>query len=166
MQIAPPSIFTRFGIAALSLGYAALTPAAALVEGPFSNLPGRWTGQGRLGFAEAKSENITCRATYFVNETGEKLDQNIRCASAGAKVEIKSALTHDHGKLTGSWSELIYNKAGELTGEITKQGYRINVKGDDLNATMEIIVRDSKQLIEIHFNNSTLIGLSLMMQKD
>ena len=138
---------------------------AAHAEGPFASLTGRWTGTGRLGFAEGKNENITCRATYFVSEDGEKLDQNIRCASAGAKVEIKSALTHSAGKLTGTWSELIYNKAGELTGDITPKGFRIDVKGSELNATMEIIVRDNKQLVEVHFNNSSLIGLSLLMQK-
>jgi hypothetical protein len=137
----------------------------ARADGPFANLAGRWSGQGRLGFAEGKTENITCRATYFVSDDGQKLEQNIRCASAGAKVEVKSMLTHADGKLSGSWSELIYNKAGDLTGEITKQGLRINVKGDDLNATMEVIVRDTKQLVEVHFNNSTLVGLSLLLEK-
>ncbi|MEQ1653755.1 MAG: hypothetical protein ABL897_14820, partial [Hyphomicrobium sp.] len=87
-------------------------------------MTGRWTGQGRLGFAEGKIENITCRATYFVSDGGEKLEQNIRCASAGAKVEIKSALTHNAGKLSGTWSELIYEKAGDLTGDITPTGFR------------------------------------------
>ncbi len=138
---------------------------AAFAEGPFARLTGRWTGQGRLGFAESKTENITCRATYFVSEDGQKLEQNIRCASAGAKVEIKSMLNHTAGKLAGTWSELIYDKSGELTGDITPGGFRIDVKGSDLNATMEIIVRDDKQLVEVHFNNSTLIGLSLLMQK-
>jgi hypothetical protein len=138
-------------------------PAPA--AGPFANLVGRWSGQGRLGFSEGKTENITCRATYFSSEDVNKLEQNIRCASAGAKVEIKSALVHADGKLTGTWSELIYSKSGELSGEITKLGFKINVKGDDLNATMDIIVRDNKQLVEVHFNNSTLVGLSLMLDK-
>jgi hypothetical protein len=162
----PGSAFrTKAAASVLALFITANTTGAALAEGPFSSLTGRWTGQGRLGFAEGKTENITCRATYFVSDDGQKLDQNIRCASAGAKVEVKSNLTHLEGKLSGSWSELIYDKAGELTGEITKQGLRINVKGDDLNATMEIIVRDTKQLVEVHFNNSSLVGLTLILEK-
>ena len=154
--------YALIAAAALSLPGA----AAAHAEGPFANLTGRWSGAGRLGFAEGKTENITCRATYFASGDGDKLDQNIRCASAGgAKVEIKSALTHVGGKLTGSWSELIYNKSGVLAGDITAKGFRIDVKGDDLNATMEVIVHDAKQLVEVHFNNSTLIGLSLVLDK-
>ncbi len=156
---------TKIAFTLIALFTSVSGAGAAYAEGPFSNLAGRWTGQGRLGFAEGKTENITCRATYFVSEDGTKLDQNIRCASAGAKVEVKSNLTHADGKLSGSWSELIYNKTGELTGEITKQGLRINVKGDELNATMEVIVRDSKQLVEVHFNNSTLVGLTLILEK-
>ena len=154
-------------IATALIALLALTGAssAARAEGPFASLAGRWTGQGRLGFAEGKTENITCHATYFISDDGDKLAQNIRCASAGAKVEIKSALAHSAGKLSGTWSELIYNKAGELTGDITSRGFRIDVKGDDLNATMELIVHDSKQLVEVHFNNSTLIGLSLLLEK-
>lgn len=138
---------------------------AAQADGPFAKLAGRWSGQGRLGFSEGKTENITCRATYFVSDDGQKLEQNIRCASAGAKVEVKSNLTHAEGKLTGNWSELIYNKAGELTGMTTDKGLKIEVKGDDLNATMELIVRDNKQLVEVHFNNSTLVGLTLLLEK-
>ena len=149
----------------LVAAYTLLSATAAMADGPFASLDGRWTGQGRLGFADQKTENITCRATYFVRENGEKLEQNIRCASAGAKVEIKSELTHNAGKLTGHWSELIYDKSGDLTGAITPAGFRIDVKGSDLNATMEVIVRDAKQIVEVHFNDSTLIGLSLMMQK-
>lgn len=161
MNVSKSGFFRSLVIA----GLITFCPTLALADGPFANLTGRWTGQGRLGFAEGKVENITCRATYFVSENGEKLEQNIRCASAGAKVEIKSALTHAGGKLTGTWSELIYNKSGELTGDITPQGFRIVVKGEELSATMEVIVRDTKQLVEVHFNSNTLIGLSLMMAK-
>jgi len=153
------------GLLAAALLAANLNPGAAVAGGPFDNLTGRWTGQGRLGFTEGQAENITCRATYFASDDGSKLDQNIRCASAGAKVEIKSALAHADGKLTGTWSELIYNKSGELSGEITAQGFRIRVMGDGLNATMEIIAREAKQLVEVHFNDSSLVGMTLVLTK-
>jgi hypothetical protein len=149
-------------IVALSL---APSPTHAVDSGPFQSLLGRWTGEGRLGFSEGKVENITCRATYFANENGQKLTQNLRCASAGAKIEVKSEVDHAAGKLSGSWNELIYNKSGQLDGDITKSGYKIRVKGDALNANMEIIVRGDKQIIEIQFSNETLIGLTMVMNK-
>ncbi len=163
MTLPRSTVFVSCLLIALTSLFAA--PASAGTPGPFDSLVGRWTGEGRLGFAEGKTETITCRATYFASEDGQTLTQNLRCASAGAKVEVKSEVKHDAGALSGSWSELIYNKSGQLTGAITKNGYRISVKGDDLNANMEIIVRGDKQIIEIQFNNATLIGLTMVMNK-
>jgi hypothetical protein len=152
---------------ALLIGFSTLTGTSAVAgsPGPFDNLLGRWTGEGRLGFAEGKTETITCRGTYFASEDGQNLTQNLRCASAGAKVEVKSEIAHNAGSLAGTWNELIYNKAGQLDGKITKTGYKVSVKGEDLSATMEILVRGDKQIIEIQFNNATLIGLSMVMNK-
>ena len=50
-----PNVFVPALIALLAL----VNPGSAHAEGPFASLTGRWTGQGRLGFAEGKTENIT-----------------------------------------------------------------------------------------------------------
>lgn len=133
---------------------------------PFAQLPGRWVGQGRLGFKSGDVENIKCRATYFVDNAGNNLRQNIRCASASGKVELKSKIAQGaDGNLTGSWQELMYNLSGALEGKVTKRGFRIRVKGEDLNAHMEIIVKDGRQMVEMHFDSKTLIGMTLLLKK-
>ncbi len=139
--------------------------AAANVDAPFAGLAGRWTGEGRLGFKEGKSEKVTCRATYFVAENAQDLTQNIRCASTGGKVEVKSTVTHQDGKLTGSWNELVYNVSGELSGEITKAGYKVSVRSTDLTANMEIVLRETTQVVEIQFHHASLVGLTLLLEK-
>ncbi len=134
----------------------------------FANFPGRWTGEGRLGFKDGKTEAVTCRATYFVAKVTGELTQNIRCASPSGKIEVKSKVTEAGGELTGTWNELIYNMSGELSGEVTKAGFRVTVKGtegSDLNATMDILVKENRQIVEIHFNSSTLLGLTLLLGK-
>jgi hypothetical protein len=58
--------------------------------------------------------------------------------------------------------------SGELTGKVTKAGFLVAVKGtgeSDLNATMDILVKDTRQIVEIHFNSSTLLGLTLVLAK-
>lgn len=133
---------------------------------PFKNLPGRWVGQGRLGFKSGDVENIKCRATYFVENEDRFLRQNIRCASASGKVELKSEITHENDDtLTGSWRELLYNLKGELEGSVTKRGFRIKVSGKDLRAHMEVITKDNRQIVEIHFDSETLIGMTLVLKK-
>jgi len=52
-----------------------------------------------------------------------------------------------------------------LTGEVTPKGFRIIVKGADITANMDIIVRGTMQAVEIQFVNSSLVGLSMAMKK-
>lgn len=131
----------------------------------FADLPGRWAGEGFLGFKDGRRETVTCRVTYFLSDDQNELKQNIRCASPSGKVEVKSVVTNQAGKLSGTWNELIYNLTGELTGEITPRGLRVFVKAPDLNASMDVIVRGTKQIVEINFNSATLIGMTLVLDK-
>jgi hypothetical protein len=132
---------------------------------PFKDLPGRWVGDGKIGLKDGKVETVKCRATYFLSADGGELKQNIRCASASGKIEVKSAVTYKDGKLTGTWNELIYNLGGELSGEVTSRGFRISVRGSGLTANMDVIVLNTKQVVEIQFFESTLRGLTLVLQK-
>lgn len=142
-------------------------PCSADAPGPFASLPGWWSGAGRLIFKDGKEEQVKCRATYFVEPDGNDLKQTIRCASGSGKIEVVSNVKHAAGALTGTWTEMIYNMTGELTGEVTPRGFRVSVKAGDtgLSANMEIMVRETKQLIEIQFFSETLLGLTLMLDK-
>jgi predicted secreted protein len=132
---------------------------------PFQELPGRWVGEGRVGLKGGKVESVKCRATYFLSDSSDELRQNIRCASASGKIEVKSVVVHQAGRLSGTWNELIYNLGGELVGEVTPRGFRISVRGSGLTANMEVIVREERQIVEIQFFDSTLLGLTLILQK-
>jgi hypothetical protein len=132
---------------------------------PFKDLPGRWVGDGRIGLKDGKVESVKCRATYFLSDSTDELKQNIRCASASGKIEVKSVVDHKAGRLSGSWNELIYNLGGALSGEVTPRGFRISVRGSGLTANMEVIVQEGKQIVEIQFFDSALLGLTLVLQK-
>ena len=151
---------------------AAVVPSADAAPqsvGPFASLDGWWGGIGRLRFKDGKTEDVKCRATYFIEgEGGNELNQTIRCASASGKIEVKSKVRHADGKLTGAWNEVMYNVNGVLEGEVTPRGYRVTVKGTEgtaLSANMDIIVKDKRQMVEIQFFSETLIGLTLMLNK-
>jgi len=151
--------------ALLAIGLFAPAPVIAQAESPFAALPGRWVGEGRVGFKEGQTETVKCRATYFLTNEGQGLRQTIRCASASGKIEVKSEVANADGKLTGTWNELIYNLGGELAGQVTPRGFRISVKGSDLAANMDVIVMKDRQMVEIQFFNSSLRGLTLLLQK-
>jgi hypothetical protein len=154
-----------------TIGGTAFAPALAAeatpatLSGAMASLPGRWTGQGRLGFKDGKAETVTCRATYFAATDGPSLKQTIRCASPSGKIELKSQLVEKDGVLTGEWSEEIYNLKGELQGKTTEHGLLVKVKGPDLDANMDVIVKDNRQIVEIQFHNTSLIGLTLVLTR-
>lgn len=140
-------------------------PAAAVDVSPFDPLVGRWVGEGRLGVRGNATEQVKCRVTYVRLASGDQLKQAIRCASAGGNVEVQSLVSHAGGFLTGSWKELVRNMSGNLSGAVTPRGFRVAVRGESLNANMDIILINSRQVIEIQFINSSLIGLTLVLEK-
>lgn len=140
-------------------------PAAAVDISPFESLAGRWVGEGRLGVKGNSTEQVKCRVTYVYVQDGDQLRQNIRCASAGGNVEVHSVVSHVGGKLTGTWQEVVRNMSGELAGTVTPRGFKVSVRGADLTANMDIILVNSKQVIEIQFINSTLLGLTLVLER-
>jgi hypothetical protein len=138
---------------------------SAALSGALAGLPGLWTGQGRLGFKDGKAETVTCRATYFAAADAPGLKQTIRCASPSGKIELKSRLEEKDGALSGEWSEEMYNLKGALQGKVTERGLVVTVRGDDLNANMDVIVKDNRQIVEIQFHNTSLIGITLVLTR-
>lgn len=151
----------------LALLLASQNPALAGAEeaSPFDRLAGRWVGEGRLGIRDASTETVKCRVTYFVQEGGNQLRQSIRCASQSGAIEVASTVIHAGGTLTGSWKELTREWSGELTGTVNPNGFKVAVRGENLSANMDIIVKGARQIIEIQFMNSSLIGLTLVLTK-
>src|SRR5262245_35796125 len=154
-----------FGAAA-ALGIVLWSSLADAVDvSPFEPLVGRWVGEGRLGVRGSATEQVKCRVTYARLPSGDQLRQSIRCASAGGNVEVQSLVSHQGGNLTGSWQELVRNWSGDLSGAVTPKGFRVAVRGENLNANMDIILINAKQVIEIQFINSSLIGMTLVLEK-
>jgi hypothetical protein len=151
----------------LAAGQSSSADIAALAQdaSPFVKLSGRWLGEGRFGTKDGKTENVKCRVTYVVSDQGQQVRQTIRCATEGTSVEVQSFVSHASGTLKGTWKELSRDMSGELSGSVTPTGFKVAIKGSELNANMDIIVKDNKQIIEIQFISSSLVGLTLILTK-
>ena len=141
------------------------TPAFAVDASPFDKLVGRWVGEGRLGVRDNATEQVKCRVTYLLPGPADQLQQTIRCATASGSIEVRSTVAHAAGTLTGTWTELERKMHGDLTGTVTPRGFRVNIKGEGLHANMDIVILGAKQVIEIQFIDSSLIGLTLILDK-
>jgi len=155
----------RVLLAGIGLVLLCCVSGAGAEVSPFEKLLGRWVGEGRLGIRDGKTEHVKCRVTYTLPDPGGPLRQSIRCASQGGNVEVQSTISHNAGSLTGTWKELVRDWSGALSGNVTPRGFRVAVTGETLRANMDIIVRDARQIIEIQFIDSALIGLTLILEK-
>lgn len=151
----------------LAAGATLWSPARALAvdASPFEKLMGRWVGEGRLGVRHNATEQVKCRVTYLVPGPTHQLQQTIRCASGSGSIEVRSTVTHAAGALTGTWTELERKMHGEVTGTVTPRGFKVSIRGEGLQANMDIVVLGTKQVIEIQFIDSSLIGLTLILDK-
>jgi len=167
----PSNCGWRSTVSAVVIMAGCLAPAPLVAQdgnpasGPFASLIGWWSGEGRLGFKEGQIETVRCRATYLAGATANALDQTIRCAAASGAIEVKATVVENDGKLTGTWSERLHDISGDITGEITPRGFKVRIASSRLTAGMDIAVRSDRQIVEIQFHDSTLVGLTLMLQK-
>lgn len=121
----------------------------AAADANFATYAGRWVGSGTIKLAGGASESLKCRATYFVVSGGSGLEQNIRCASASYKLEVRSAMQQSGGSISGSWQETQYNSSGSLSGKATASGLRLNVSSDKFSASMSVTLNGSSQTVSI-----------------
>lgn len=148
------------GAAALFI-FSATTNAA---ENPFSNLNGSWSGPGIITLASGAKENIRCRATYNVDQSGINLSIALRCASESYKFELQSSVSHTNGAVSGYWNELTNGVGGTVTGN-GKAG-RIDVRTEGpFSALLALSTRADRQSISISSPGSPLSEVAITMNR-
>jgi hypothetical protein len=126
---------------------------AATVTPTFSatidDLPGRWSGWGTISLPSGTSEQLKCIATYFVNDGGASMVQNLRCASSSYKIDATAKLKLASGAMTGEWEEKTYAAIGSVTGKTTSDGFNLDIKGDKFTAVLAVTSTNCKQSVTI-----------------
>jgi hypothetical protein len=157
------------GIFTLTAVLAALTfssPAGAQPkESPLLALGGSWSGQGSINFNDGSKERIRCRSNYTPDATGTKLKLELRCASDSYKFDLNGNVAYDNGQITGNWSELSRNAAGDITG--TASGGKIEVRavGQTFAAFLNINTRGSSQSVSIKSPGSTMQEVQITLAR-
>ncbi len=139
--------------------------ASAQTPTSFDRIAGLWVGEGRLGTRGGQTETVKCRATYRSEQQGTALKQSIRCASAGGSIEVKVAAHLKGMTISGDWEETTRGWTGQLSGATTPAGLKVSIRGDNITANMDVIVKDALQVVEIQFIEGALIGLTLILKK-
>jgi hypothetical protein len=157
----------KTGLAAKAFIAAALSFAASPSSaGPFSDLSGYWTGGGNITMSSGSSERIRCKATYAVNDSGNSLNQSIRCASDSYRLEISANVTVSGGSISGSWTEATRHATGNLSGRASSSEIQARVDGTGFSAGLQVRFHGDKQSVSIRPTEGTdVANVSITLHK-
>ena len=149
----------------LALGLFAVASGAGAVASPVTDLPGRWSGWGSIQHSNGSSEQLRCVATYFVEDRGSTVKQNLRCASQGYKIDASSNLTVSGGQVSGAWEEKTWSTTGMITGRMLNNGFNLTIEGVGFSAGMAVNTTNCKQTISITPKGFDVSKVSMNLSK-
>ena len=153
---------------ALFLAPAGWAPLAAQSGGgPFANLGGAWSGSGTIKLAGGTSERIRCRANYTVGDGGNRLGQELKCASDSYSLAVTSdmAFKEDAGVITGTWLEKTYGTGGFLSGRATASKIDGQVEGRNFFAAVTVTTDGNDQSVTIRPRGQDVEEVSVKLQR-
>jgi hypothetical protein len=156
------TILAICGAAALALLSSA---GQAQRTSPFIGLSGSWAGPGTISLNTGAKEKIRCRALYRVAETGADLQLDLRCASDSYRFELQSAVSHNDGAISGTWSEVSRGAVGTISG--TSHGNQINLRASSpiFSAMLAVSTRSNQQSISIQSPGSEISAVSINLSR-
>ena len=129
----------------------ALSGPAAAQSGIFQGLSGSWSGRGSITLIGGESEPIRCRASYEVDDSGNKLQQTLRCASDSYRFDVESSVSYSKAAdvITGNWSETNYGVNGTVRGSVRGPRILATVKGRTFEAKFLVETSGDSQTVTI-----------------
>lgn len=161
-------MFHRISFAALAasalFASATSSPASAAGTSPFTAMAGSWSGTGTVRFEGGQSEKLRCRGSYTVKNSGAGMGLALRCASASAKIDLRSRLDYQGGRVSGSWEERTFNASGDVSGRASN-GHLSLVIGGGLSGSMSVSFTGSSQSVSIRTSGTGLKGVSISLRR-
>lgn len=113
------------------------------------SLAGRWAGMGTVVPTSGPAQTFKCVITYFPNEDGSTVKQNLRCKNPSYNFDAATDLRIDGGIITGRWQDNINPINGKVDGAITADGFDILLSGQFFNAKMTVLSLPCEQSVTI-----------------
>lgn len=153
-------------LGAIIAGFFAGSPAADAAErNPLAGLAGSWSGSGSARFDGGRSERLTCRGHYTVKSGGANMGLALRCASASAKIDLRSQIHYAGGRVSGSWEERSFNASGDVAGRATPGSLSLAISGGGITGGMSVSYSGSSQFVSINTSGSSFKGVSIKLRR-
>jgi len=157
-----PRTALAFALAAVTM---VATSAVPVLAGPIDQLPGRWSGWGSIQLSNGQSEQVKCVATYFVENAGKAVRQNLRCASSSYKIDAVANMKVNGNAVTGDWQERTHSNSGSINGRISGNNFKLAITGPNFNAGMALSTSACKLSINMTPQNLDVTRISIGLRK-
>ena len=140
------TLLTQFGaLAFISAATFNLSTNSAAADANLGVLAGSWHGGGTMSFESGQTEDISCNGYY---KGGGNLSVVIRCKGTSSNFELRSKLSSNGDKVSGSWEERTYNATGDVSG--TASAGKLNVQfSGSLTGSLEMSFSSSSQSVSV-----------------
>jgi hypothetical protein len=108
-------------------------------------LAGTWRGDGTMSFESGQTEGISCNGYY---KSADSLSVVIRCKGASSNFELRSKLSSNGDKISGSWEERTYNATGDVIGTASAGKLDVQFSGS-LTGNLEMSFSPSSQSVSV-----------------
>ena len=144
-----------------------ISGSATSAAPPFEMVKGSWSGGGNLTLEEGKSEKLSCKGYYTSSSGGQSLGVALRCNGETNKFELRSHLSYDQGKVSGTWEERTYNASGGTSGELKPGHLTLDFHGG-VAGSMSVDFSASSQSIAISIatNGATIAGAKISLRRN
>ena len=151
---APARMGLRGSLAATLLLLTSLEAAPpATAAGLFEGMAGAWRGDGSIAWTTGETEHLRCNAKYVVERGGNRITQNLTCATDSTRLIVKSTITFnpDAGAITGTWSETGYGINGYVSGTASTGSVKARIKSTDnrFKAEVNVVTKGDEQTVSI-----------------
>ncbi len=141
-------------------------PSAVLAQAatPFIQLAGNWHGSGQVRLTDGSSERLSCRGSYSQKSGGTELSLSIRCQSANSKIDMKSGLSYEDGRVSGHWEERSFGLEGEANGSASANKLSLRISGQ-LQASMSVTMSGSTHHVSIASRGPGFTNVSIAFSR-
>jgi hypothetical protein len=150
-------------VAALCLGaFLVLVPGSHALSSPFDTMLGSWRGSGHIQFTDGRKERLQCNVYYTGG--GAQLGMAIRCKSESSNVEIRSRLSQNGGRVSGTWEERTFNAQGSAAGQISSGKVSLRISGG-INGSMHVSFSPTRQNVSISTSGGGLKSVNINLNR-
>lgn len=139
-------------------------PAQAAIK-PFDGMAGSWSGTGSITLGSGDKERIRCRVTYEVSETGDRVEQDLRCASDSYKFELQCDITYLNGFVSGRWNEKTQKTSGTISGRAGVGLIEALAETSGFAAFFTMVTRGDRQSVRIESKSPEISDVTISLRR-